>query len=219
MTIPGLTDFKNLLPATGNVLLALSENPVLQSFTFVGGSALTLYLNHRLSEDIDLFTWTKTLPGDRLLRDLQRQFADELYIVSADSTQLDLRIDEVKVSFFANDWQELENRHHLHQNLFIADLDLIMAMKLHTLFLRAKYRDYYDLYFLSRQGYSIKQMYEATVNRIPGMNKRLFQMALVYTDDIADDPIAHLSPKFDISTLDISRHFEKQIRQWLQAGN
>lgn len=94
-----------------------------------------------------------------------------------------------------------------------------MAMKLHTLFLRAKYRDYYDLYFLSRQGYSIKQMYEATVNRIPGMNKRLFQMALVYTDDIADDPIAHLSPKFDVSTLDISRHFEKQIRQWLQAEN
>lgn len=117
MTTPGLTDFKNLLPRTAKVLLALSENPILQSFTFVEGSALTLYLNHRLSEDIDLFSWTKSLPGDQLIRAMQKQFADDLYITSAGKEQADLRIDEVKVSFFANDWQELKKRRLLHNNL------------------------------------------------------------------------------------------------------
>lgn len=88
-------------------------------------------------------------------------------------------------------------------------------MKIHTLFLRATYRDYYDLYVLCKQGFSIGRMYKATIDRIPGMNKRLFQMALVYTDDIADDPIEHLSPKEKVSTEEISRYFEKQIHLWL----
>ncbi len=49
----------NLLPDTKQVLLHLAAMPLFQNFTFVGGSALAVYLGHRLSEDIDLFTWEK----------------------------------------------------------------------------------------------------------------------------------------------------------------
>jgi hypothetical protein len=45
-----------------SVYKEISLFEILSEFTFVGGSALASYLHHRLSEDLDFFTWkTKTL--------------------------------------------------------------------------------------------------------------------------------------------------------------
>ena len=63
-----------LLPKTKQVLLEVSEFGWLQQFTFVGGSGLSLYLHHRLSEDIDLFTWEKQLVEDDNISYLQPNY-------------------------------------------------------------------------------------------------------------------------------------------------
>lgn len=52
-----MKELENLLPKTAEVLTKLAEFDLLQKFTFIGDSALALSLAHRLSEDIDLFTW------------------------------------------------------------------------------------------------------------------------------------------------------------------
>ena len=88
-------------------------------------------------------------------------------------------------------------------------------MKLNTLFLRAKFRDYYDLYVISKEIYSISQMYEIIVRYLPHINMKLFQMALIFTDDIEEDNIKHLEPKYEISILDIQKHFQKEIKKML----
>ncbi|MBK7406579.1 MAG: hypothetical protein IPJ40_00035 [Saprospirales bacterium] len=87
---------------------------------------------------------------------------------------------------------------------------------MNTLFLRAKFRDYYDLYTLHKRQYTIPGMYEIIANLMPGMNERLFQMALVYTDDIIDDKIEHLQPKYRISKEEIGKYFEKHILEWMK---
>ena len=40
---------------TERVLDSLSKEPLIKNYVFVGGSALSYHIKHRLSEDIDLF--------------------------------------------------------------------------------------------------------------------------------------------------------------------
>ncbi len=97
-----------LLPNTKTVLLQLSESALLQNFTFVGGSALAVHFGHRLSEDIDLFTWKKELDIAEIQRVLSSYKFQEIRTVTLNKLQCNYIINGVKVSFFANNWEELK---------------------------------------------------------------------------------------------------------------
>lgn len=209
-----MKNLNNLLPNTQKVLKQLSELPEIQDFTFVGGSALALYLAHRLSEDIDLFTWYKILDISKLQSALQSKTFETVRIVNVSPEQADFVIDGVKVTFFANGWDELKNRTNIANYLYIATLDTLATMKVNTLFLRAKYRDYYDLYMLNVHHFSLLQLFEMANKQMKNLNKTLFQRALVFVEDIADENIAHLKPNVAVSLNAISLHFQKQIKQW-----
>lgn len=56
--------------------------------------------------------------------------------------QANFMVDGVKLTFFAKTWQELQNRKQIFENFWIAELPILAVMKVNTLFLRAKYRDY-----------------------------------------------------------------------------
>ncbi len=97
------------------------------------------------------------------------------------------------------------------------EVELLTAMKINTLFLRAKYRDYYDLYVINKKVYSIKEMFNIGKKYIPEINQKLFQMAMTYTNDITEDHIKHLKPEYKITTQAISKHFENEIKKWLKT--
>jgi hypothetical protein len=46
------------------------------------------------------------------------------------------------------------------------------------------------------------------------MNRRLFEAALVYTDDIETDNISYLNPKYKITKAQIGAFFAKKIKKW-----
>lgn len=216
MNILALSDLNYLLPKTKEVLLEISLFEWLSTFTFVGGSGLSLYLHHRLSEDIDLFTWEENLNKEVMLPALQGRFKSSLQILNDSNKQIDLQINKVNVTFFANNWDALKNNQSLTSYLKVGSLDLLVGMKLNTLFLRAKFRDYYDLYALSQYGYSISRMYQIIEDLMPGMNIRLFQMAITYTADIEEDNITHLQPKYAITKKEIGKYFEDLVFKWLE---
>jgi len=57
-----LKDFnRSLTSQTSLIITALSEISELSNFTLVGGSALSIYLQHRFSEDLDFFSWLPKL--------------------------------------------------------------------------------------------------------------------------------------------------------------
>ena len=120
----------------------------------------------------------------------------------------------VKVTFFDAQWEFF--RPARVETVNIASLEAIAAMKVNVLFLRATYRDYYDLYFLS-QVMGLPKIFELAHNVIPGLTYKLFCTALVYIDDITDDTIAHLSPAEQISKHAIRAYFEKQIADSIPA--
>ena len=59
-------------------------------------------------------------------------------------------------------------------------------------------------------------MYEIIKEYMPEINKKLFQTALVFTDDIKEDNINHLKPKYDDNQDKIRKSFEGQIDNWIK---
>ena len=182
---------------TKNMLITLSKLEELNQFTFVGGSALSVYLKHRISEDLDFFSWENELRNEVLLREIKNTFPKGFKIETLNKKQLNLKIEDVKITFFANNWKELKKNEKLTGSINIAPIKLLTGMKINSLFLRAKFRDYYDLYVINKEKYTVEQMYEIIKEYMPEINKKLFQTALVFTDDIQDDNIHHLKPKVE----------------------
>ena len=205
-----------LAPKTKNVLIILSKLEELKQFTFVGGSALSVYLKHRISEDLDFFSWENELRNETLLGQIKNTFPKGFKIETLNKKQLNLKIEGVKITFFANNWEELKKNEKLAGNINIAPIKLLTGMKINSLFLRAKFRDYYDLYVINKEKYTIEQMYEIIKEYMPEINKKLFQTALVFTDDIKEDNINHLKPKYDVNPDKIRKSFEGQIDNWIK---
>lgn len=121
-------------------------------------------------------------------------------------------MDGIKVTFFANDWDVLkEYRSCIKNNIYAADLKLLCAMKVNTLSLRAKYRDYYDLYVINKERFTLKDIYDYAAFYLPGITKKVFGMQLTYIEDIEDENILHLSPKYKLTLKNIQKHFEKEF--------
>lgn len=203
-----LKNLKCLLPNTQLLLLKMiKECGFLKKYVLVGGSALALYLCHRKSEDLDFFTYADSFDKKEIF-DYIQSFENKEILNQTDE-QIDLLLDGVKVTFFNAKWEFLKPIKIEKFNL--STLESIGAMKVNVLFLRAKYRDYYDLYFLLKEGMSLKAMFKHSQNILEGINFKLFAIALLYIDDIEDDNIEYLEPKERISKEKIRGFFQKKL--------
>jgi predicted nucleotidyltransferase component of viral defense system len=208
--------YNSLTPQTADVLTFMSGISELKDFTLVGGSALSIHLQHRLSEDLDFFTWFETLNMvgmDSIVRQISK--GHSVKILNTYSDGIDISLNGVKVTFFASSWDKLKNRELLYKNCSVGKLELLTAMKVNTLSLRAKFRDYYDLYVITKEVFDIKKIFDTALEYIPGMTKKIFSMQLVYVEDVDDETIEHLNPKYEISLDEIRIFFEEEIKKIL----
>ncbi len=71
-----MKDLKNLnclLPNTKKLLLKIVEScPFLDNYVLVGGSALTLHLCHRKSEDLDFFTYSDNFDKEEIFKYIKK---------------------------------------------------------------------------------------------------------------------------------------------------
>ncbi|KHG32857.1 MULTISPECIES: nucleotidyl transferase AbiEii/AbiGii toxin family protein [Sulfurospirillum] len=206
-----MQDLKNLdclLPKTKEVLLQIVKScDFLDKYVLVGGSALTLHLCHRKSEDLDFFTYDDVFDKEKIFFFIKS--FEQKEIINQTNEQIDVLLDGVKVTFFNAKWSFLKPI--MKQKLNIASIEQIAAMKVNVLFLRAKYRDYYDLYFLVKEGMSLKHIFKVSEKIVEGVTFKLFVVALLYIDDIEDDDIRYLEPKEHLSKANIRDFFEKRL--------
>lgn len=199
-----------LLDDTRGLLLTLIETaPFLRNYVLVGGSALALHLCHRKSEDLDFFTYSDSFSKEEIYSYLDR--FDNKEIINQSEDHMDLLINGVKVTFFNAKWSFLSPEKVDVFNL--SSPQAIAAMKVNTLFLRAKYRDYYDLYFLAKELFTLKEIFSFSKDIVDGVSFKLFAVALVYIDDIEDDNILHLEPSKNITKEGIRAFFEQHLRE------
>jgi predicted nucleotidyltransferase component of viral defense system len=203
-----LKNLKCLLPKTETLLLKMIDNcSFLEKYVLVGGSALSMHLCHRKSEDLDFFTYEDNFDKQEIFTYIQNFENKE--ILNQSDEQIDVLLDGVKVTFFNAQWGFLKPVKIKRFNL--STLDAIAAMKINVLFLRAKYRDYYDIYFLVKKSMSLKKVFECSLNILEGINFKLFSVALVYTDDIEDDNIEYLEPIEYLSKEEIRDFFQFEL--------
>lgn len=208
-----MQDLKNLnclLPKTKELLLEMVEScPFLDKYVLVGGSALTLHICHRKSEDLDFFTYENNFDKKEIF-DFIKNFKSKEIINQTDE-QMDLLLDGVKVTFFNANWSFLEPQKIDRFNL--ASIEQIATMKVNVLFLRAKYRDYYDLYFLAKKCMSLRDIFKVSESIVEGITFKLFAVALVYIDDIEDDNIEYLEPIENITKEEIRDFFQQRLQR------
>ena len=149
---------------TSNVISTLNKIKDLEVFKdelyFIGGTALSYFINHRVSEDIDIVS-PKTLNYKRIIpimASIGAKKVDDENIMSLrlaglfpDEYILKFILDDVKIEFFfANRpiqkeiLKELTFTNYENSNLKILDLKLIVNLKLVAIFQRDKSRDLFD---------------------------------------------------------------------------
>ncbi len=148
-------------------------------FVLIGGTALSIHLKHRLSEDLDFMLLKKNrLPENDIIRFVAKYnatfipfnyYEQEKMINEGGNIndyQQRYKIDGVKIEFIINLGNILEqdivnnnNKVHYKNNIYIASINSIFEMKSLLLMDRNKIRDLFDLYILlEKYNYTIKDV-------------------------------------------------------------
>jgi len=125
-------------------------------WTLVGGTALAIHYQHRLSEDLDFFIKNSTLEQDRKriekMMNLLEEKGFDVVKLQENDTQLDFEIGGVKVTFFASGLDILQKECQTFGNVNIAGIDTIRAMKMDAILnRRILSRDFFDIATIMKQ--------------------------------------------------------------------
>ncbi len=130
---------------------------ILDMFYLTGGTALSAcYFNHRLSEDIDLFTRQLFRQESivSMMKDIAKQMKATAHFTIVDtSLRYDLSLPDkrkLKVDFVHYEFDQLKKSYNL-DDLAIDSLEDIAVNKLLTISQRTASKDYVDLYFILQQ--------------------------------------------------------------------
>lgn len=221
------------LPETEKVLNTLSAEENIEDYVFIGGSALSYYLNHRLSEDIDLANPDEFLKMDKHIDKMMNNLFKKGFDIeegiessASSASKRDFYINKVKVTFFASgeDFLKTEKK-QLKGNLYIANLDTLIGMKTAVIHHRIAIRDYYDLYTITKQFGLEKALKEAgrlynkkidnrTFFKFDETNFFKFAVDLTGIDREKIEP--ELNPKYNITKSEIQQFFEEQIKEYIE---
>ena len=166
-----MTDFSlSLAPHTGRVFEAISKLECIKPYTLVGGTALSLQIAKRRSEDLDFMKWlsNRSQKPEVEWNVIKKELESIGNIVEYEIGGFDFfyaNFEGVKLSFYAAPRKEIPSMVRIPylNNLFLADIESIGVMKMESMLRRSKFRDYYDIYSILKEGKDISKMIEAAL--------------------------------------------------------
>jgi predicted nucleotidyltransferase component of viral defense system len=211
---------KSLAPHTGKVFEAISKLECIKPFTLVGGTALSLQIEKRQSEDLDFMKWLAKrnekpeVNWPSILKELESIGSVRNYdVVGFD--QVVFNFEDVKLSFYAAPRKAIPTMRRIPylNNLYLADMESIGSMKMETMLRRAKFRDYYDIYSILKSGIDIHQLIPAALDHSGHRLKSKNLMAMLTNGDLfkKDEGFVHLNPIYDVSSYDIQEYIKELI--------
>ncbi len=195
----------------------------IRPYTLVGGTALSLQIAHRLSEDLDFMRWQQH-HGEKMdidIKSISRELESEhvTYRINIlDSNQIELYTDEgVKLSFYAPERKAPRiNKVHFLNNLYLADIATIASLKLEVMQRRNNFRDYYDLYCILKEktNEEIIQIIDNSL-KYSGhamKSKNLLGKLGNYERFTKDESFKQLAPKYGISSWEIAEFMDQKVK-------
>ena len=142
---------KGLAPHTSQVFEAVSRLDCISPYLLVGGTALSLQLGTRQSEDLDFMRW-RTSRTERMEVEwyrIERELSTIGEIEKRDILDIDhveFLVSGVKFSFYAcPKYSPVSRPVPCLNHLRLADVMSIGAMKMEVMLRRNHFRDYYDI--------------------------------------------------------------------------
>jgi hypothetical protein len=170
-----------------DTLLQFQREPVYKNFHLVGGTALTLQIGHRISDDIDLFT-VENINKEKIFKYAQTIHKD-VEILNDDETifQLYFLHKELKIDFVQYPYKLLDPIITTDEGLHMIGKNDISAMKMSAAGTRGyEAKDFVDLYFLLKE-MSIDKIIENFKRKYETENPLHYIRSMAYFDDVTPD--------------------------------
>ncbi len=168
-----------LAPQTFKVFDRITRLECIKPFVLVGGTALSLQLNKRQSEDLDFMCWKKStndkseVPISAIKREIESVARIDAMEIGSFGF-VEFVVEGVKLSFYAAPRKRIPSMQVIpfQNNLQLADIKSIGAMKMEAMLRRSKFRDYYDIYTILNEGIDIHEMVEMALEHSGHLLKR-----------------------------------------------
>ena len=209
-----------LAPHTTLIFEKATKLECIKPYLLVGGTALSLQLGTRQSEDLDFMRWRTS--KDEKMEVEWSKIRDELSTIGEvqsmnlmDIDHVEYVVSGVKFSFYACNRYSLVTSPVEHiNNLKLADVSAIGAMKMEVMLRRSNFRDYYDIYSIIQNGYDINDIISKAgkYSNHQLKTKNILAMLTNGSRFQRDAIFEQMQPIYDVTAKDIENHI-KQILQ------
>ena len=198
----------------------VSKLDCLKGWTLAGGTALAIQLGHRLSEDLDFMRW-QTRRDERMDVDwptIRRQLESVGEVQSMDildHNHVEFIVSRVKLSFYARESKSpVVTTVPFLNNIVLADMEAIAAMKMEVMLRRSKFRDYYDLYCIFRQDPDVMKFVKAAGDYSGHTlkSKNILAMLTDHRRFDTDRNFEQLEPMYAVGAEEIENYIKELLR-------
>jgi len=199
---------------TLELLKSLQSKDYLKEFNLIGGTALALYMGHRKSIDIDLFS-NFNFDTAQMIEFIQQDYPLQLNYTAPNTIKGN--IENINIDIIAHKYPYL-NEPSIIEGIWILSEPDIIAMKLNAIATSGqRSKDFIDIYFfLANNKYAIGDMlkfYQTKYNQQGDMH---VLKSLLYFDDVnlSDWPILLSKPHLKWTT--IKKKIENEVFHFLK---
>lgn len=198
---------QGVTPKIEAIIEQVAQLECIKPYILCGGTALAMQIGHRKSEDLDFMMWRKSkiekpeVDWNGIEKELSEKIGEIENFNMLGFDQVEFLVKGVKFSFFVSDNLSPVSMPVAYLgNIRLADIESIMAMKMEVMLRRMKYRDYYDIYCILQEGYSIHKGIEKALklSRHRLSSKNIIAM-LLGGQFVSDNNFATLEPKYNIT--------------------
>ncbi|HEX2396157.1 MAG TPA: nucleotidyl transferase AbiEii/AbiGii toxin family protein [Bacteroidales bacterium] len=200
--------------STLELIMLLQDKEYLKGFYLVGGTAIALFIGHRKSVDIDLFS-NFSFDETTLLENIHQDFNYQLSFTAANTLKGSIK--RVKVDFLAHRYPYL-NPPISMDGVDMLSLEDLIAMKLNAISTSGqRSKDFIDIYFLLEQ-YDIGQMLSFYQKKYGQQNDTFILKSLIYFDDVdlSDWPV--LIVNSDLTWEAIKKELEIRVLEYARLN-
>lgn len=211
---------KSLAPHTGKVFETISRLECIKPYTLVGGTALSLQIEKRQSEDLDFMKWPQKknekceVDWPVIKKELEGVGEVKDYEVGGFNF-VSFNFEGVKLSFYTPPRIAIKSMQRIPyiNNMCIADMESIGAMKMEAMLRRSKFRDYYDIYSILMEGGNINNMISAALEHSEHKLRTRSLLAMLTNGKlfIKEKGFEELKPVYDVSPIDIQEYIKAKL--------
>ena len=214
-------NLQGLTPQSLKIFEQIKESEIFQEYTLIGGTALSIQINNRLSEDLVFCKWQDN-PATKKTDVNWPQIEKYLKTIGTvktdiiDLQQVNFYVNDVKITFYSNaitTFREIETKVRF-DNISLATINSIGVMKLEVMMRIHLFRDYYDLYSILKEGISIKEIVAKSGRFSLHRMKTKGILGIILNGSLfrKEENFSLLLPKYTVTSTDIQVYIRELIQ-------